>query len=1059
MARSNQSGRVKVENLTGGLNTLVDPLVGDLRQSPDLANVRVESGLLAQRKGTRQLDREPSSVNSGGSDKGRVSLSFSAASSEYGRAINTSGITLGTKWTVRLEMAFAQASHQTIGNYFLFELATPPGSMLKLYAEGNGSAIRLVLTATDELGTAVTIQTSYKTAAAWSATTSGRFIRVTRDGATINLYVAETLEATTSGFTTKKHSAALDIYLNSDQTPGNHSNSVFYGLTFVNRVLTEEECYWGANFPADPVNEDQQILGNWPAIEGTGTSLKDYSTYTNNLTLLNTPTWAAGTNRFARGLGIFAYRLRDGTKYHVIGASRTALDGSSNAPSGAIYTWVADSDFYPFFFGGATAANDGTASLDELSFLHRMDFQAFRDILYMTNGFDFCRQFYLGTWGYLGGTAPHVAPVATDSGSGSSWRWVQTWFNPSTKKDTAASPYVELTDAGSGSSIQTWVSSDAQFTKARVWRTLSGGTVYYLAGEVAAGASFTDTISDADLRKQQLLHGPDGSLSGNYLVKRSYIPGGPATAPSLASGGAGNVNAGTHYWAYAWRNSTTGAESGMSAAASIVVAGGGESISVTNLVLPPSGTDFDQTVLYRTKAGAFLWYQVGNAFTAATSTTDNTADSSLTTTIETKSLPPKSSFMCPFAGRVFYGGDPDNRGTGWWSSTGVGCSGEDVTWTSGHDPNPGAELVAYHATQFNLFWHYSDGKIFVMDHPGPEPALEQFVPFNLRLWSDHGAAVSHFSIQKTPLGTIWLGDDGFYREGNGGPENIAPTITPDFLDLNLQRIRYACSLYDKGRMVYRCWVSRGNKRYNEECFVLDLRNLVWCLDDAPHADAAGILRDGKEFPHYVALGENGVLVEFVEQDYDGDGTGTLSGAVAGATMISFTDIGGRVAPTGEDSGYPIWLKNDSSGVLYQRFVISPGLGIVGSKVNFVPSLKDLESGSWTVYFHGIRGRWKSMMLDYGDRRYDKSLGDFYLYHGEETVATSLAVTAASAEGTLASIGTITLNNGDNRGVIERTLVDGRVFQIQLDHNPPTSGRSFRIVGFEFNTKLAGDNDS
>jgi len=129
---------------------------------------------------------------------------------------------------------------------------------------------------------------------------------------------------------------------------------------------------------------------------------------------------------------------------------------------------------------------------------------------------------------------------------------------------------------------------------------------------------------------------------------------------------------------------------------------------------------------------------------------------------------------------------------------------------------------------------------------------------------------------------------------------------------------------------------------------------------------------------------------------------------------------------------------------------------------YYPIIKALATGSWTVYFHGIRGRWKSMMLDYGDRRFDKSLGDFILYHGEETAATALAVTAAAAEGTLTAIGTITLNQGDNRGVIEKGAtvnINGRVFQIMIDHNPPVAGRTFRLMGFEFNTKLAGDSDS
>jgi hypothetical protein len=136
--------------------------------------------------------------------------------------------------------------------------------------------------------------------------------------------------------------------------------------------------------------------------------------------------------------------------------------------------------------------------------------------------------------------------------------------------------------------------------------------------------------------------------------------------------------------------------------------------------------------------------------------------------------------------------------------------------------------------------------------------------------------------------------------------------------------------------------------------------------------------------------------------------------------------------------------------------------MAANTVYFYPGAVALTSGTWTVYFHGIRGRWKSMMLDYGDRRFDKTLGDFILYHGEESTATSLAVTAASAEGTLASIGSVTLNQGDNRGVIEKgstVNINGRVFQVKIDHNPPVAGRTFRIMGMEFGSKLSSDMDA
>ena len=1050
---------MKLEGLVRGLDTLADALVGDTSYSPDLANVRVDTGLLRQRKGYRMLDREPSNIDSGGSNKGRVALSFDEASGEYGDTGANFAHTFGTKFTIRLEMAFAQSGNVVAGSRDLLYIYAGGTIFVDLYAEGDGAGIRLGLSMTDVSGgTTVTLLTAYKTVATWTANANSRFIRIERSGSAVTLYVGETAEATSSSFSALQMGTTAALQIN--QGPNGTANSVFYGLTILNRLLTEEETYWGPNFPTDPYYEDQQILGNWPAIEATGTTLKDYSGYAQNITLISTPTWSGGANRFGRGLGIHCYRRRDGTKYHVVAASRTGTSSSSASPTGAVYVWLADKEFFPFYFGGSLSANDGTASLDGLSLLHRICFLTFKDILYLCNGSDSMRQYY-SSWGYLGGTAPHVKPVVGVAAGTNQWKYVQTWYNSTTKKETGASPVAEAANATVATTVQTWLSSDSQFNKARVYRTSNGGTVFYLVGEVNAGASLTDNLTDADAQKQPLLAGPDGSSSGNALVKRSYIPGGPATAPTLAVGAGGNVNAGNHYYCYSWYNSTTLAETGMSPLSAVVAPGVASIINLSAIRSPNSSTDYDQVRVWRTKAGAFQWFLVAAFTPAGYSTTnevyaDNTADSGITTTLETKALPPKCAFMVNFASRVFYGGDPSAKGTGWWSAAG---DGEAVTWTAGHDPNPGAELVAFHATKTNLYWHYSDGRIFVMDAPGPDAALEQFVPFNLREWSPRGAAVGNATIQDTPLGTIWLGADGFYRALADGVENISPTITPSFLSLNRQRGKYACSLYDEQRQLYRCWLSRGNKRYNEECFVLDLKNLVWLLDDDPWADAAGVLYDGQEVPHYCVLEENGCLAEIREDvDNDGGGSGTLSGAVSGATMVSFTDIGARGAPAGEDSGYPVWFVK-SDGTIYKRRILAAGLGIVAGKINFYPSLKELESGSWTVYFNAIRGRWKSMQLDFGDRRYDRSLGDFILYHGEESAATSLTISAAAAEGSVASIGTVTLNNGDNRGIIEKVPLNGRVFQVLIDHNPPVASRTFRITGFEFGTKLDGDTDS
>lgn len=1046
-----------------GLSTLVDTGAGDPQASPDVQDVRGHTGVLSLRKGFRVLDLEPSHIATGGGSKTFGYLAFDGVN-DYAR--NTAWTqTLGSRWTIRIAAYAVSISgiNDTNGTRTLFQIYDGSQQVVSVNLIGvtSGSTCQVSVFIRDSAGNSVTLTSAARTTAAWVAARGQHGvaqIRIVRDGSTCYLYVGETLEDSDSGFSNNPHSAGSTLIIGDGAGLGNPCQAQFMSLAVVNRVLSEYEAYWNICWPTD-AEAEVDVLGNWPFAERTGTSVADYSSYGDDLTITGA-TWNGSLFNGARGLGIFSWRRANGDIYHAIGCTRRGTSSAGANPSGAVYTWKADQNFTPFYFGGDPGNDDATAGLSGLDPFARICFQQGRDMLLLSNGTDFNRK-YLASFQYLGGTAPPTAPiVVTAGGSGitATWLYAYSYLNSVTKTETGLSPLtsISITD-DAGTTVSWFLSSDTQFDRVRIYRTKNAETGLYLLTEQAmATASYSDTKTDANLAAGPLAPGAD--LPGNRVRKRAFLAfpdfrvddpvtgpqKGPVAAPTLAESGTASVDAGVHYFAYSYYDSTNGVETGMSPAAAIT-ASGAKQVDISALVLPPETTRYNQMRIYRTKAGARTWF-LDQTITAATTATSTQADTGLTSTIETYSLPPKFEGMCVFANRLWgFVGDRV-----YWSTQG---HLEDHPEANGYSPKAGVRIRAVSPTEGAMFFHFEDGTLFMLPHPGDEPDLTYFVPLNLRQFSPYGATVGHFTVQPVAGGLIWLAKDGFFFGSPSGLQLISPQITTEFLDLNSARGKYACSMYDGTRGIYRCWVSRGNNRLNEECFVFYVKEGSWWLDNL-HADAAGILLDGKQNPHYCFLVENGVLNELDESvDYDGDGTGTLSGTVTSPFIGTFSDIVGRNAPNGGDGGYPIWLVK-SDGTMAQRYKLDPMMdprGDVDGFEIFYPSYSGLTSGTWTAYFHGIRGYIKTMLLHLGDMRLPKNLTRIFFFNRVQS-AGGLQVNLSADEAAFASMDSdvdLTLPVSQ----VTTMVGSGRAFQLEVYSDPPAASRPWALKGVEIDATV------
>ena len=1061
--------------LVGGLNSLTDPLVGNQSFVAGLEDAVLQHGLPEQRFGHRILDIEPSHISDAtGNNKSAVALTFDPASDQY--AATGFPRLLGPRWTIRAELAFAFTENTVLGDHTILRISGTTHDPVHIRAVGDGTNIQVTAVIKDSAGNSVTLTSANRSVAAWTAASSGRFIRLTRDGATVSLHIGETLEDTDTGFTANAHETGVTIFIAATSGLVEHAKIQAVGSVVVaNRLLDEFESYWGLNWPTDDLAETD-VLGNWPFVDQAASQTEDLGFYATPMNLFNSPAWSGANHRLARGLGMHTHRRTDGALYHILASTRRSTSSTGAAPSGAIYAWLAAKSFLPFYFGGDPANDDATAAADGFNDFARWQFLSILDDCFMGNGKDYNRNFGGSTPAvrYWGITAPATAPYVTVTGaagflSTGTYLYCYSYYSSLTGVESGRSPIFSVAASSTNTAtVNLFASLDPQVTHIRVYRTQVGGQRFTLCaqGEVATGtaAALSDGSADADILGNTPLPGDDEARSG--ALKRLYLQGGPGSGMTVVIAAGGSVDNGTHHYAYSWYDPATGDETGMWPATlsggaflqPVTAGGGNNTVTITGMVLPDQNSRYTQTRIYRTKANARVWYLL-TTITAAATHSDTAADSTLTVDLKERALPPKARMAVLFSNRLITAGDERNP-----SSISVSVAGDyhNIPWT-GHDfaPNPGSDVTGLGVRGRVLLIHYRDGRTIQVPPLGTDADLPLALVIGPSEFSPHGAAVAHNSIRQTPLGPMWLGRDGFYRATEGGAQLVSQSLTPEFLDLNLVRARQAHAVYLADEQLYLCWASRGNERLNHQAFVADLSGpingtgpLTWGIWNL-NADVAGVLTDANETAHYCAMVENGVLIEFdPSSSSDGDGSGTLEGTVSSPGINRFAAISNRTAPTGGDGGYSIHLVK-SDGTTLRRTHLDPALAI--NAPNFYPSASGITSGSWTVYYHGIRFTIETMKADCGNPRPDKTFQSAFITHGKEAAGT-IGVEYGVDDTALTSVNAnpSATDQMTSQASIQKA---GRFVRLRIRHQPPKANEHLKIVEAAVEFSVAGDTRS
>jgi hypothetical protein len=179
-------------------------------------------------------------------------------------------------------------------------------------------------------------------------------------------------------------------------------------------------------------------------------------------------------------------------------------------------------------------------------------------------------------------------------------------------------------------------------TSRKIYRTLAGGSVYWLLTTISDNVTttFTDNIADATISGGTAIPTDNtattGSTSTDLGVEGLDVPGalnaalvGAGTFTAQLAGSGSGVDVGTHSWMLTFKNedgvhSTYGTKSNV-----VNVSGSAEDVDLSGLPLGPAGTI--EREVYRTKAGdTGEYYEVGSINDNTTTTfTDNVSDANL----------------------------------------------------------------------------------------------------------------------------------------------------------------------------------------------------------------------------------------------------------------------------------------------------------------------------------------------------------------------------------------------------------------------------------------------
>lgn len=237
--------------------------------------------------------------------------------------------------------------------------------------------------------------------------------------------------------------------------------------------------------------------------------------------------------------------------------------------------------------------------------------------------------------------------------------------------------------------------------------------------------------------------------------------------------------------------------------------------------------------LYRTKVGASTYYEVTQIADNSTVTyADSTADSSLSTVYpviggSTLSSPPKGLLSLIFQGRLWIANNPSNPSRVYYSEIG---SQEMFLPTSYFDirANDGDQITLMQDVLglMTIGKNNSIQKIYTPVITG-SPAADWSIsdPF-----VNTAGCVSPYSVQNTPIGVIYLGNNGIYKYDGNISELISDPVTPNIADISSSNYINAYSAFYKNSYYLGYTSSASGATSNNRVLIYDLLSKAYSVD-------------------------------------------------------------------------------------------------------------------------------------------------------------------------------------------------------------------------------------
>lgn len=325
------------------------------------------------------------------------------------------------------------------------------------------------------------------------------------------------------------------------------------------------------------------------------------------------------------------------------------------------------------------------------------------------------------------------------------------------------------------------------------WFLCSDGTTASLSQTHTSVAGLFDWCHFDDMLV--LTNITDGCLKfhkGDLTKVRNLSIAQPATAPTMTTNGAGNLN-GDYYYVVSYYNSVDVSES-LASSPSLVISTTNNKVTVTI----PVSTDAQVTArkLYRLDPGATSYRYLATVADNTTETySDDTASVSVNETLNTdRGAPAAHAYCAQYANRVWLGNSIAYPSGVMYSEA---DSPSDIPATNLIlvDPGDGDEVTGL-VSAFGGLLIFKRSSIHFLSGSGP-------TTFNVDKIAGGAGAIPGHTIAVSPMGVYFHGHESvFFMSGPGEPQDIGISQRSVFQDIHRAYEHFSTAVYDEANHRY-----------------------------------------------------------------------------------------------------------------------------------------------------------------------------------------------------------------------------------------------------------------